>query len=62
MAIFPVVLDHPSLGKVTGIQHQDGSVEQYLGIQFATLKDRLAEPVLRTEYAGAIDARRHGYV
>jgi carboxylesterase type B len=52
-------LEHPSLGQVKGLRDADG-VEQFLGIQYATLKDRLAEPVIRTDYTGGIDATQHG--
>jgi carboxylesterase type B len=53
-----VKLNHPILGTFKGIAG-DG-VEQFFGIQYATLKDRLAEPVVRTKYDGDIDARKHG--
>lgn len=53
-----VKLQHADLGTFTG-KAGDG-VEQFFGIQYATLKDRLAEPVVRTTYAAEIDATKHG--
>lgn len=53
-----VRLEHPTLGVFNGVQG-DG-VEQFFGIQYATLKDRFAEPVVRTEYDGEVDATKHG--
>lgn len=53
-----VRLEHPTLGVFNGIKG-DG-VEQFFGIQYATLKDRLAEPVVRTQYDGEVDATKHG--
>lgn len=37
-------IQHPALGKVTG--KSEGGVVQYLGIKYATLKNRLADPEL----------------
>lgn len=58
---------HPLIGEVKGIVRTDESVEphqgvrQYLGIQYATLKDRFAPAVLR-EYGGktGVDATKIG--
>ena len=50
-------LDHPDLGTFIG-QQSDG-VQQYLGIQYATLRNRLAEPELRTYYESPIDAAKY---
>jgi hypothetical protein len=53
-------LQHPELGSISGCKG-DG-VCQYLGVQYATIKDRFSEPVLRTDYGGEIIATRSGYV
>ncbi|KAL1889728.1 hypothetical protein Sste5346_008714 [Sporothrix stenoceras] len=53
------VLHHPLLGTVRG--RVGVGVVQFLGLQYATLKDRLAEPELKTTYgAGETDATRLG--
>ncbi|CAK7203393.1 hypothetical protein SEUCBS139899_006126 [Sporothrix eucalyptigena] len=53
------ILQHPSLGTFHG--RSEAGVVQFLGIQYATLEDRLAEPQLKTEYGGQIDATKVGY-
>ncbi len=53
-------LQHPDLGEVKG--NAGDGVEQYLGIPFATLKDRLSPPELKTHYDGVIEATRFGSV
>lgn len=50
---------HPELGEIQGLKAN--GIIQFLGIQYATLKDRLSEPVLRTDYPENIDARHYGY-
>ncbi|CAK7228948.1 hypothetical protein SEUCBS140593_007082 [Sporothrix eucalyptigena] len=52
------ILQHPSLGTFHG--RSEAGVVQFLGIQYATLEDRLAEPQLKTEYGGQIDATKVG--
>lgn len=52
-------LSHPSIGTILG-RDVDGAY-QFLGIQYATLQDRLAESQLKTEYKSPVDARNHGY-
>lgn len=41
-----VELDHPRIGRIRGIQRAD-NVKQFLGIQYATLKDRFSRGTLR---------------
>ncbi len=54
-----VTVQHPSIGDVVG---RDGDgVYQFLGVQYATIKDRLAESQVKTKYEGSVDATRHGY-
>ncbi|KAI5776298.1 Alpha/Beta hydrolase protein [Geopyxis carbonaria] len=40
-------LEHPTLGKLTGLAHPNG-VSQFLGLQYATLRSRFAAPELAT--------------
>ena len=51
---------HPLLGNVEGVV--EGEVLQFRGIQYATLEDRFASPVIRENYDGSIDARSFGLV
>ncbi|CAK7222510.1 hypothetical protein SEUCBS140593_004923 [Sporothrix eucalyptigena] len=51
-------LHHPLLGTVRG--RVGVGVVQFLGLQYATLKDRLADPELKTTYGGETDATRLG--
>ena len=53
-----VTLHHPDLGSITGVQGDE--VHQFFGIQFATLKDRLATPELKTNYQSPIDGSKFG--
>lgn len=53
-------LNHPQLGEIHG-KKGDGVV-QFLGLKYATLKDRFAPPELVTSYNGPVDATRFGYV
>lgn len=57
-----VPLIHPTLGRIAGIRRSE-SVVQYLGIQYATLKDRFSRGELvthSTDYALELDATKHG--
>jgi carboxylesterase type B len=52
---------HTELGEIKG--NVVDSTVQFLGLKYASLKDRLAPPQLVTSYgAGTIDASKHGYV
>jgi carboxylesterase type B len=51
-------IEHPSIGSIKGLDH-DG-VYQFHGIQYATLKDRLAESQVKTTYDTPLDATSHG--
>ena len=57
------VLEHPLLGRIKGVQKTD-TVVQYLGLQYATLKDRFARAELAVGQQGGdgdvIDATKHG--
>lgn len=56
-----VNLDHPTIGSLRGVQ-QSPEVDQYLGIQYATLPDRFSRGNLVESYAAPVDATRHGCV
>ncbi|CAI4214308.1 unnamed protein product [Parascedosporium putredinis] len=49
MAISPITFVHPIIGSVQGIQ-KSPRVNQYLGIQYGTLKDRFSRGELRQSY------------
>jgi len=51
-------LDHPTIGQVRG--NRVGNVAQFLGIKFASLKDRFAAPALATYSGAGLDATSHG--
>jgi len=53
-------LDHPTIGQVRG--NRVGNVAQFLGIKFASLKDRFAAPALATYSGAGLDATSHGWV
>lgn len=54
-------LKHEHLGELKG-RSVDG-VAQFLGLKYASIKDRLAAPELVESYgAGATDASKFGYV
>ena len=56
-----ITLQHPEVGDMKGTTAKEG-VEEYLGIQYATVKDRFAPAVLK-EYRGeGIEATKIGYV
>lgn len=53
---------HPSIGTFTASSAKEG-VLQFLGVQYATLKDRFAPPVLKQYPHGSeVDASKIGYV
>lgn len=60
--------NHPTIGPIRGITKVSG-VNQYLGIQYATLKDRFARGELLEAYPtnhankrdGVLDATKLGY-
>lgn len=58
-------INHPTLGPIQGIQRY-ADVNQFLGVQYATLKDRFAQGELLEQYksvpTGALDATKLGYV
>ncbi|KAL2399166.1 hypothetical protein ABEF95_000334 [Exophiala dermatitidis] len=54
-----VALQHPSIGPIHGLDRGNG-VHQFLGIQYATLQDRLAEAQLKTTYQTPVDATNYG--
>lgn len=58
------ILEHPSIGCIQGISKLQ-EVTQYLGIQYATLKDRFSRGELK-QYSSAtgsiLDATTYGYV
>lgn len=63
MASTQPALQHPSLGTVRGIRperHPD--VDQYLGIQYATLANRFARGALVEKPTSPIEATKRGYV
>ncbi|OAP54791.1 esterase/lipase [Fonsecaea erecta] len=53
-----VTVEHPSIGSVKG-REGDG-VYQFLGVQYATLADRLAEAQVKSTYESPVDATSHG--
>jgi carboxylesterase type B len=61
MAPETLTLQHPSIGSIKGIR-RSSQVEQYLGIQYATLTDRFARGQLIETYASPLDATSHGSV
>lgn len=54
-------LEHPSLGSIQGLRaEKHPGVEQYLGIQFATLANAFARGVLVEKPAASIVATKRG--
>lgn len=54
------ILKTEALGDIRG--KSDGIVSQFLGIQYATLKNRLADAELvEQRHGGILDATRDGY-
>ena len=53
-------ISHSNIGEVAGNTDSNG-IRQFLGLQYATITDRFAPPVL-VEYEGTsnIDATKHG--
>lgn len=63
------ILDHPDVGRIEGIERCPGVI-QYLGVQYATLKNAFSRGELATypsdqgpdsRLGGILDARKHGY-
>lgn len=55
------ILEHPSVGQIHGVQPQkQAHVEQYLGIQYATLENRFARGKLVESYKSPIQATKSG--
>ncbi|VUC37783.1 unnamed protein product [Clonostachys rosea] len=52
-----IQVQHPQLGTVKGC---NGDVVSFRGLQYATLNDRLADPVLKTRYTNPLDATTYG--
>lgn len=58
-----VRFSHPNLGKILGVRRSE-TVVQYLGVQYATLKDRFSRGELLsrlTDHDVEVDATKHGY-
>ena len=54
------ILKTPLLGEIHGTHHD--SVVQYLGVKYATLKNRLADAELvETREGGVLNATKDGY-
>lgn len=61
MASKTTILEHPSVGQVHGVQPKgQAHVEQYLGIQYATLENRFARGKLVETYTAPIQATETG--
>lgn len=61
MASKTTILEHPSVGQIHGVQPQgQAHVEQYLGIQYATLENRFARGKLVETYKSPIQATKTG--
>lgn len=55
------ILEHPVVGQIHGVQpKQQAHVEQYLGIQYATLENRFARGKLVEAYKSPIQATKSG--
>lgn len=55
------ILEHPSVGQIHGVQPQkQAHVEQYLGIQYATLENRFARGKLVESYKSPTQATKTG--
>lgn len=55
----PTTLDHPAIGTLRGIRRLP-QVDQFLGIQYATLADRFSRANLKVDYASPVDATAQG--
>ena len=56
-------IDHPTIGPLQGIRRCP-EVNQFLGIQYGTLKDRFARgspPEYPSSSSGTVDATKFGY-
>ena len=54
------IFEHPSIGQIRGIQRLEGVID-FLGVQYATLKDGYARGELKTLFPGdLLDATKHG--
>jgi hypothetical protein len=61
LASLPPPLEHPDLGQVQG--RYGKGVIQYLGLKYASLEHRFAEPELATyDASSTIDGMKHGLV
>ncbi|KAI3390937.1 hypothetical protein diail_8335 [Diaporthe ilicicola] len=61
MASKTTILEHPSAGQIHGVQPEgQPHVEQYLGIQYATLENRFARGKLVETYTAPIQATKTG--
>lgn len=55
------ILEHPVVGQIHGVQPKaQAHVEQYLGIQYATLENRFARGKLVETYKSPIQATKTG--
>lgn len=55
------ILEHPVVGQIHGVQPKaQAHVEQYLGIQYATLENRFARGKLVESYKSPIQATKSG--
>ena len=61
MAPQPASLQHPAIGSIKGKLFSP-TVEEYLGIKYATLSDRFARGKLVESYPSPLDATSHGSV
>lgn len=59
MAQESVILDHTTIGPVKGTKRST-SVEQFLGIQYATLRDGFSRGTVRSHYDGMVDGTVFG--
>ncbi|KAB5533474.1 Alpha/Beta hydrolase protein [Coniochaeta sp. 2T2.1] len=59
MAPEAVTLQHPAIGSIKGKLFSP-TVEEYLGIRYATLSDRFARGKLAETYPSSVDATSHG--
>ncbi|KAJ9603010.1 hypothetical protein H2200_012305 [Cladophialophora chaetospira] len=53
-----VTVEHPSIGSIKGLDGE--GVYQFHGVQYATLKDKLAPAQVKTAYESPVDATAHG--
>lgn len=61
MASTIAILEHPSIGQIHGVHAEKlPHVEQYLGIQYAKLANRLARGVQVETYPAPVQAKQIG--